>query len=585
MKSILNFCRKSIILGMALAGLGEAETATIVNDMFWKDTGGKNIYSQGGGAIKVGDTYYWYGVRYKGAATYAADPAGKNDDVTFDGVTCYSSKDLVHWKDEGLALSTKEAGYGWFGRLGVVYNAKTKKYVLAAQGASPSGTYGEYFATSSTPDGEFKFASVQTELSMFVNGGTGDQTVFQDDDGKAYIIASNVKGRSNLYVAPLRESDFLTIESATRIARGKSREGNAMFKYKGTYYFCSSDLHGWNASHTYCMTSRSVLGPYGDEFVLDGTDEDFSHVTQTGFFIQVNGTKDSFVIFAGDRWSDFAGNGLGYNQWLPISFESGKPKFNSMTEWNIDAAAGTWSIGAGNNYALNPTFEADRVAQATLAGWTVNPADATNMNSTSARRTGRWGLAVSGNKTVYQALSVPNGTYRLSVWVKSSGGQSKCNLYAKGFGGKDMTAALNSAMPQWTQKKIEGIKVTGGKIEFGISQTGTASQWINADDFALVRTDAAADTGAADTSTTSLRGATIAETVSVKYIAASRSLETVHPGTHGTLRLFDIRGKAAAAYSLSEESAAETFRIPADVKAGVYFISGPAVQRKIVIGR
>ena len=583
MENISSICKRILLIGVAAAGISQAETPTIVNDIFWKDTGGNNIYSQGGGTIKVGDTYYWYGVKYKGAATYAANPTGKNDDVTFAGVTCYSSKDLVHWKDEGLALSTKEVGYGWFGRLGVVYNSKTKKYVLAAQGASPSGTYGEYFATSSTPDGDFKFASVQTELSMFVNGGTGDQTLFQDDDGKAYVIASNVKGRSNLYVAPLRESDFLKIESATRIARGKSREGNAMFKYKGIYYFCSSDLHGWNSSHTYCMTSKNVLGPYENEFILDGTDEDFSHVTQTGFFIQVNGTKDSFVIFAGDRWSDFAGNGLGYNQWLPISFENGKPKFNSLTEWNIDAAAGTWSVGKGNNYALNPTFEADRVKQTTLAGWKINPTDATEMNSTSARRTGRWGLAVSGNKTVSQTLTIPSGTYNLSAWVKSSGGQAKSTLYAKGFGGSDMSASLNSAMSGWTQKKIDGIKVTNGKIEFGISQTGTTSQWVNADDFSLVRTDTPADTSTE--SPTNLRSTATADAASVKYISAARALEVAHPGTSGTLKLFDIRGKAIATYTLREGSAYETFTIPASVKAGVYFISGPAIQGKVVIGK
>jgi hypothetical protein len=70
-------------------------------------------------------------------------------------------------------------------------------------------------------------------------------------------------------------------------------------------------------------------------------------------------------VYAGDRWSDFAGNGLGYNQWLPISFETGKPVFHSLSEWNINVKEGTWSVAAGNNYCLNPTYEADRVSQAT----------------------------------------------------------------------------------------------------------------------------------------------------------------------------------------------------------------------------
>lgn len=41
-----------------------AECQTIVNDTFWKDTNGNNIYSQGGGVFQFGDTYYWYGVHY-----------------------------------------------------------------------------------------------------------------------------------------------------------------------------------------------------------------------------------------------------------------------------------------------------------------------------------------------------------------------------------------------------------------------------------------------------------------------------------------------------------------------------------------
>lgn len=462
-----------------------AEMQTIRNNQFWKDTNGNFIYSQGGGAIKVGDTWYWYGVKYRGAVTYAANPTGKNGDIGFMGVTCYSSKDLVNWKDEGLALEPNQAGGGWFGRVGVVYNAKTRMYVLAGQGSSPSGAYGEYFATSPTPDGPFKFNNVQTDLSFFVNGGTGDQTTFQDDDGKAYVICSNVEGRSNLYVAPLRESDFLAIErTPTRIFRGKGREGNAMFKMDGTYYFCSSDLHGWNTSQTYCVSSKNILGPYGAEFVMPGTERDFSHVTQTGFFLAVKGTKGSFVINAGDRWSDFAGNGLGFNQWVPMTLENGKPKFHSLSEWKLDAVTGEWAVGQGNNWVLNPTFEADRVSQTTLTGWNITPADASNINSTSQRRTGRWGAYITGTKILSQTITeLPNGTYNLSVWFKSGGAGQ---VFAKGFGGSDMSSSV-SAASGWTKKTISGIKVTNRTMQVGAQSSN--GQWLALDDFELVKSD------------------------------------------------------------------------------------------------
>jgi len=123
-------------------------------------------------------------------------------------------------------------------------------------------------------------------------------------------------------VSRLRPSDFLQAEPASQIYNSSAggREGNIMFKHASTYYFCSSDLHGWNASHTYCIMSSKVAGSYSSEFVLQGTDADFSHVTQTGLGFAVNGTSGSFVVFGGDRWSDFAGNGIGYNEWLPVTF-------------------------------------------------------------------------------------------------------------------------------------------------------------------------------------------------------------------------------------------------------------------------
>ncbi|MBS7272046.1 MAG: family 43 glycosylhydrolase [Fibrobacter sp.] len=490
----INLFKTVLAGGLLIASLAATATAqTIVNDRFWKDTDGNFIYSQGGGVLQVGDTFYWYGVKYNGAVTYAANPTKKNDDTGFAGVTCYSSKDLVNWKFEGIVLKPSEAGGGWFGRIGVVYNAKSKKYVLAGQGASPSWEYGEYFATSDSPTGPFKFARVQpeSEMTFFVNNNTGDQTLFQDDDGKAYVIASNVKGRTNLYVAPLRESDFLAIDGSRTVNIHKSRvggrEGNAMFKQNGVYYFCSSDLHGWNTSQTYCMSATNILGPYSEEFVLEGTQHDFSHVTQTGFFVMVKGSKGSFVVNAGDRWSDFAGNGLGYNQWLPISFETGKPVFHSLSEWNIDVKEGTWSVGAGNNYCLNPTFEADRVSQTTLTGWKLDKADANNINSTSKKRTGRWGLYLTDSKSLTQTLTVPNGKYTLSAYVQSSGGQSSAKMFAKDFGSSEQNVSIAAAAGNWTKKAVENIIVTNGKITIGFSTAGSSSQWIAVDDIELIK--------------------------------------------------------------------------------------------------
>jgi hypothetical protein len=453
--------------GASDAGPGTG-AATIVNDTFWKDTSGTPIYSQGGGVLQVGDTYYWYGVRYRGAPAYVIDQKD-NDDTAFEGITTYSSKDLVHWTLEATDKPTNTGG--WFGRLGVAYNANTKKYVLVAQGGG-----GLFFATSDKPSGGFVFNNVQTNLPGIVNGATGDQTIFQDDDGQAYLVSSSSNGRAHRYVSPLRASDFLAAENAVEVYSGGGREGNCMFKYDGHYYFCSSDLHGWNSSQSYCVSASNIKGPYGSEFVMEGTQADYSHVTQTGFFIAVKGTAQTTIIFAGDRWADFAGNGIGFNQWLPLSFSGTTPQFHSLSAWTLNATTGAWSIAPGNNWILNPTFEADRVSVTTPVGWT-----ATSGANAKGGRTANWSWQLNGTASLRQTIeSLPNGKYTLTVWTKSSA--TGAQVLVQNHGGAQMSAAI-PAGTNWTSVALTGIAVTAGKADVSVTSSG---QTVNVDDFTLI---------------------------------------------------------------------------------------------------
>lgn len=461
-----------------------AAGTTIYNDTFWKDTSGKNIYSQGGGVFKFGDTYYWYGVHYNGADTYAANPTKKVNDTSFKSITCYSSKDLVNWKFENDVLTSNTKNFGWtywVGRMGVAYCPKSKKYVLVTQ-------YNDsiLFASCDTPAGNFKVENVQDQITNVLKQGTGDQTVFVDDDGQAYIVCSNKGGRGHQYISKLRESDFLYAEPAVEVAKGSGREGNCLFKYQGKYYFCASDLHGWNASHSYYMVADSIYGPYAGWKVMEGTDADFSHVTQTGFFYTVKGTKQETVLFCGDRWSDFAGNGIGYNQWVPLTVNGNDVKFNSLSEWSLNARTGEWQVGAGNNYILNPTFEADRVSQTTLAGW---KASGTGNSNKKGGRTGNW-CAQQWSDSAYRAtltqdVKLPNGTYTMKAWVKSTGGQNSAMLYVRGAGA-DKIVNVNKKLNNWTEVTIDEIHVTNGTVQIGIYSDANAGNWLMVDDFTLI---------------------------------------------------------------------------------------------------
>ena len=63
----------------------------------WYDNNGKQLNAHGGGVLFFEGIYYWYGehkLEGKSEATFADG-----------GIHCYSSHDLLNWKDEGLVLS------------------------------------------------------------------------------------------------------------------------------------------------------------------------------------------------------------------------------------------------------------------------------------------------------------------------------------------------------------------------------------------------------------------------------------------------------------------------------------------------
>jgi uncharacterized protein YjdB len=494
----------------------EKSDNTITNDTFYTDTDGNIIASQGGGIYKFGDKYYWYGVKYKEAEIYAASPEnGIAGNAQFESFTCYSSTDLVNWTFEGYPMTRATKGMeeaGWVGRMGVAYNAKTKKYVLISQYAP-----GMMFATSDKPEGPYKFEKVVSGVDYFANGTTGDQTVFQDDDGKAYVICSSTSGREYLYVAPLRESDFLDIDADNvkeiyhdaegkyidengeiAVKDKKGVEGNCMFKYNGNYYFTGSDLYGWNSSRVYVLQSEDILGNYNEEtglpYIMSGVGDNYAHNSQAGFYVTVHGSEQDLVIYCGDRWSDFAGNGIGYNQWVPITVdENNIPHFNDLHQWKLDAEKGTWEVGEGNNYIKNPEFEADRKAVLVPTGWTVydNVDGLANGNLSGRQYAGNFVWQQTAKEDYTACLkqnidNLPNGTYTLKAWVKSSGGQNICKLYADS-GNEELNYALKAPIDEWTEVVISNINVNDGKCEVGLYSDAHANEWVQIDNISLVK--------------------------------------------------------------------------------------------------
>lgn len=113
----------------------------------WPDNNGHHIQAHGGGIIKIKDTYYWYGEERR-----------QGLDTAFRYVSCYASKDLMHWTFKGdvLKLSDPEQlGHHWvLERPKVYYNKQSEKYVMYFHLDSRDYKFARVgIAVSNKPDG------------------------------------------------------------------------------------------------------------------------------------------------------------------------------------------------------------------------------------------------------------------------------------------------------------------------------------------------------------------------------------------------------------------------------------------------
>ncbi|GAA3920944.1 family 43 glycosylhydrolase [Microbacterium invictum] len=506
----------------ALVVSSTGEFHSITNNSFWTDTDGNPIYSQGGGVFRFGDTYYWYGVHYVEAEAYRANPSRVYSTSTFKSIPVYSSTDLVNWKFENdvatqetpLTIPESKGHYFaqmknladaiWLGRLGVAYNENTGKYTLLIQSGTdldPSGAQRGFvlFLQGDSPTDDFDYANIQPQIVNSPTRSTGDQTVFTDDDGTDYLIFSNSSGRANAFVSKISDADSLTIEPGKLVGYvAAGREGNAMFKLGGKYYMLTSDLHGWNSSVNHVIESltSNIQGAYSAEYTLPGTEKDYSHVSQTGFFITVKGTEKDTVIYAGDRWADFAWNGLGYNQWAPISADAGSLSFNSLSNWELNAVTGEWRVGPQNNYILNPDFAADRVSVNQLTGWTTKVDDGSPAafvsNPSPGADASRFALRLANAEafsgSVSQDLTLPDGVYRFAAKVNTAAGLEYARVVVTGAEGQSYTLDINQPTTGWASVELGDIALSGGTAKVSVEARSVGgNQAVRIDGLSLVR--------------------------------------------------------------------------------------------------
>lgn len=314
----------ALILGL-IAASGCASAQLIRPGGVWLDDRGKQIQAHGGGILKLGNIYYWFG-----------EDRSQDNDPNYRYAACYSSDDLAHWtfRHQVVKLSDPEQlGGNWvLERPKVFYNAPTKKFVMYAH---IDGKGGYKFAsvavfTCDTVDGDYHY------LKSFQPLGHESRDIgqFVDDDGSAYLIFEDRP--FGFRIAKLSD-DYLTVEKEICLIP-EHLEGGAVVHYDGLYYVVGSALTGWRPNPNKYATAKSLAGPWS-EFKDIAPPETNTYGAQSTMMLKVAGTKATTVILMGDIWKPRTQWDSRY-LWMPLEIGGGKAWLPEPKDWTLNIKTG-----------------------------------------------------------------------------------------------------------------------------------------------------------------------------------------------------------------------------------------------------
>jgi hypothetical protein len=315
----------SLSLGLvAMSGYASTGPQTIRPGEIWPDDRGQHIQAHGGGILKFGDTYFWFG-------------EDRSQDLSRDKryVACYSSTDLAHWTFRNRVVKVIDPanlGRGWvLERPKVFFNAPTKKFIMY----------------SHIDDRAYKFASVAVFTCDKVDGDyqylksfrpldheSRDIGQFIDDDGTAYLIFED---RPYGFRIAKLSADYLSVEKQMCLIP-QHMEGGAVVHYQGLYYAIGSALTGWRPNPNQYATATTLEGPWS-EFKDIAKPEANTYDSQSTMMLKVAGTKTTTVIFMGDIWRPQTQWDSRY-LWMPLQIGDGKLWLPEPKQWQLDVKTG-----------------------------------------------------------------------------------------------------------------------------------------------------------------------------------------------------------------------------------------------------
>lgn len=315
--------------GLLAAGPAQAAPQTIINGTQFTDTSGAAVHAHGGGVVKVGTYYYWFG-------------ENRNADNTFKYVDAYRSTDLKNWEFRNHVLtrsSAAELGTAYIERPKVMYNASTGKFVMwmhKENGVDYSEARAAV-AVSDTVDGAYTYQGSFQPLGQHMSR---DITTFVDTDGTGYMVSA---ARENYDLQIYRlTADYTGIAALVADPwHGGHREAPALFKRGGVYFMLTSAATGWSPNQQQYATATSLAGPWT---AMTNVGDSTAYGSQTAYVLPVQGTSGTSYLYMGDRWGDSFGGTVDDSRyvWLPVAFPTTTTMSLSWSpEITVDTTTGT----------------------------------------------------------------------------------------------------------------------------------------------------------------------------------------------------------------------------------------------------
>ena len=326
---------RTLLIALALIGVtpcsGQKPVDVIRPGEIWLDNRGVPIQAHGGGVLRHGNLFYWYG----------EDRSPSNaPDTRY--VACYSSPDLVHWTYKGQVLALKnpeDLGKVIVERPKVFFNSKTKTFVMYMHLDGPGpGVEGSGYklarvavATSKTAEGPFTYLRSFRPLGM----ESRDIGQFVDDDGSAYLIFES-RPTKGFFIAKLSD-DYLDVVKEVSFIPAPF-EGGAVVHLGNLYYVLGSHLTGWKPNPNLYATAPSLAGPW-TQFKDVAPPETNTYSSQSTMLFKVVGSKTTTVIYMGDRWKPGELSDSRYI-WMPLKIGNGEMALPEPRPWSLDVVSG-----------------------------------------------------------------------------------------------------------------------------------------------------------------------------------------------------------------------------------------------------